>query len=81
MFYKLAPFILLPTSNTKSLAEIYISKPSDHEEKIAGKIFIIVEIDSRKTDDIRVINFLIENLENFYYQNEKLLLKEKYVQS
>ena len=44
---------------------------------MAGKLFILVEIESRKADSVKLINFLINELENNYYQNEKIILREK----
>ena len=74
MYQKISPLILVPKSKTNSTVDVYVAQPNSYQENLAGKIFILVEIESRRPDDIKIINFIIENFYNNYYQNEKMLL-------
>jgi hypothetical protein len=77
MNYKIAQFILTPTQNNQSLLEIYVAQPDANKETLAGKLFALIEIESSKADSIKVINFLINTLNHNYYQNEKMILRER----
>lgn len=77
MHYKLAPLILTPGKNASTTSDIYIAQPDSLKEALAGKLFILIEIESKKQDSLKIINFLIDNINHNYYQNEKILLREK----
>ena len=58
--------------------EIFVSKREIHEESLAGKIFLLAEINNTSYElGRKIISFLINNLENRYYKDEKLSLKKK----
>lgn len=77
MYYKLAPLILTSSQKSNTYCDIFISQPDAEKEALAGKLFILVEIDSKKSDSLKVLNFIINNLNHNYYQNEKILLRER----
>ncbi len=77
MNYKIAQLLLTPGGRANTIAEIFIAQPDSGKEMLAGKLFALIEIESRKADDLKIINFLIENLNNNYYQNEKMILRER----
>ncbi|MDO8260707.1 MAG: hypothetical protein Q7T50_04405 [Candidatus Magasanikbacteria bacterium] len=77
MHYKLAPLILTPGKNASTTSDVYIAQPDSIKESLAGKLFILIEIESKKQDSLKIINFLIDNINHNYYQNEKILLREK----
>ncbi len=77
MNYKIAQFILTPGQRNELMHEIYIAQPDATKEALAGKIFALIEIESRKTDSLKIINFLINTLSHSYYQNEKMILRER----
>lgn len=77
MNYKFAELISTPSNNINSINEIYISQPDTSKEALAGKLFILLEIKSTQAKSIKLVNFLIDNLNTKYYQNEKILLREK----
>jgi len=77
MHYKLAPLILTPGKNSSTTSDIFIAQPDSIKEAFAGKLFILIEIESKKQDSLKVLNFLIDNIDHNYYQNEKILLREK----
>lgn len=77
MHYKLAPLILTPGRNASTTSDIYIAQPDSIKESLAGKLFILVEIESKKQENLKIINFLVDTINHNYYQNEKILLREK----
>lgn len=77
MHYKLAQLILRSSEKRGTTAEVYISQPDSEKENLAGKLFILIELNSKTAGDLKIVNFLIQNLEHNYYQNEKLILREK----
>lgn len=77
MFYKLAQLILTPGKKSNTVGEVYVAQPDIEKENLAGKLFLIIEIESNNSNNLKLINFLIENLSNNYYQNEKMFLRER----
>lgn len=75
--YKIAQLILTPGNRANTISEIFVAQPSADKESLVGKLFILIEIESKKANDLKIINFLIENLSNNYYQNEKMILRER----
>lgn len=76
MNYKIAQLIVNPTKNSSSLADIYIAQTEENVEKLAGKLFAIIEAESKTADDFKVVNFLIDQIEHNYYQHEKFLTED-----
>ena len=77
MNYKIAQFILSPSQRSQSTLEIYVAQPDADKEALAGKLFALIEIESTKATSLKIINFLINTLNHNYYQNEKLILRER----
>jgi len=77
MNYKIAQFILTPGQRNGLVHEIYIAQPDANKEALAGKLFALIEIESKKTASLKIINFLINTLNHSYYQNEKMILRER----
>ncbi|MEI6596998.1 MAG: hypothetical protein WCL13_02180 [bacterium] len=77
MNYKIAQFILTPGQRNGLAHEIYIAQPDANKEALAGKLFALIEIESKKADSLKIINFLINTLSHSYYQNEKMILRER----
>lgn len=77
MNYKIAQLLLTPGARANTTAEIFIAQPDADKEMLAGKLFALIEIESKKANDLKIINFFIENLNNNYYQNEKMILRER----
>lgn len=76
MFNKISSFNIQSDKNN-SWNEVFIAQPDSLKENLAGKIFILAEFSSKKNDGEKIFNFLISSLEENYYNDEKLLLKEK----
>jgi hypothetical protein len=77
MNYKIAQFILTPGQRNELVHEIYIAQPDANKEALAGKLFALIEIEAKKADSLKIINFLINTLSHSYYQNEKMILRER----
>lgn len=76
MYNKIAP-IILNSGKANGLSDVFIAQPDSLKESLAGKIFIIAEISGKKTDGRKVLNFLISSLNDTYYNDEKILLRDK----
>lgn len=77
MNYKIAQFILTPGQKSQSILEIYVAQPDAVKEALAGKLFLLIEIESARAENLKIINFLINTLNYNYYQNEKMILRER----
>jgi hypothetical protein len=77
MNYKIAQLILTPGKKANSISDIFIAQPDTAKEAMFGKIFILAEIEDNSSDSIKIINFVFEEINRNYYQNEKILLAEK----
>ena len=76
MYNKIAP-IILNSGKASGASIVFISQPETQKEKIAGKLFVLAEIASKKSEGEKIINFLIAELEDNYYNDEKVLLVGK----
>lgn len=76
MYYKIAPIILNAGKNS-SYSDVYVAQPDSLMENLAGKIFIIAEISAKKNEGKLIFDFLVDALDNYYYNDEKILLKDK----
>ena len=62
---------------TGNTGDIFIAQPDEHKESLAGRLFIMMEVESQKSQALKVANFLINSINYNYYQNEKILLREQ----
>jgi len=77
MYNKLASIILNSAKNKNYAGEVFISQPDAAKEKLAGKIFVLAELEGYKGDSQKIINFLINFFDYNYYGDEKILLRDK----
>ncbi len=77
MYYKISSIILNTDKKNSNASDLYIAQPDEHKEELAGKLFIMIEIESKKSSALKIQNFLIGNINYNYYQNENILLREK----
>lgn len=75
--YKLAQLILTPGKKAKTISDIFISEPDSLKKSLAGQLFVLIEAENKDKDSLKLVQFLINNINQSYYQNEKLLLREK----
>jgi hypothetical protein len=76
MYNKIAPIILNAGKNA-SFSDVFVAQPDSLKESLAGKIFILAEINAKKNEGNLIFNFLIEALDNYYYNDEKISLRDK----
>jgi hypothetical protein len=69
--------IILNSGKANGLSDVYIAQPDSLKESLAGKVFIIAEIGGKKTDGRKVLDFLISSIDENYYNDEKILLRDK----
>ena len=69
--------MLTPPQRNQSALEIYVAQPDADKEALSGKLFALMEIESNKAAGLKIINFLINTLNHNYYQNEKMILRER----
>lgn len=77
MYYRTSSIMLNTGQKSGNACDIFIAQPDAHKESLAGKLFILIEIESEKSEALKVINFLINNINYNYYQNEKIILRER----
>ena len=77
MYYRTASIMLNAGQRSTTASDIFIAQPDHHKESLAGKLFILIEVESGKSEALKVINFLINNINHNYYQNEKVVLRER----
>jgi len=75
--YKIAQLILSPSQHITSTNEVFVAQPDINKEALAGKLFLLIELESKKAEDLKIINFLINAINHNYYQNEKIILRER----
>jgi len=72
--YKIAPLILNSGKKTGGAGQIFIAQPDALKEDLAGKLFILFEAKGKSADLSQIADFLIANLNYYYYENEKISL-------
>ncbi len=77
MHYKLSPLILTPGQASGFISEVYVTQPDSRKELAAGRVFVIIEVESKSPEDLKIVNFIIENFCDNYYHNDKIFLREK----
>ena len=77
MNYKIAQFALTPPQRNNTAHEIYLAQPDAGKEALAGKLFALFAMESNKAASLKIINFLINAISHNYYQNEKMILRER----
>jgi hypothetical protein len=76
MYNKIAS-IILNSSKAAGLSDVFVAQPDALKENLAGKIFVLAEISGKKIEAKRVFDFLISALDNNYYNDEKILFRDK----
>jgi len=76
MFNKISSFNVQSDKNN-SWNNVFVAQPDSLKENLAGKVFVLGEFSNKKNEGEKIFNFLISSLEENYYNDEKLLLKEK----
>ncbi len=77
MFNKIAGFTLNSSDKNNSFTETYIAQASSSKERLAGKLFILSDIVGNQNDCQKLSAFIISTLDELYYNDEKIILREK----
>lgn len=77
MSYKIATINLSPGRKSTAISDIFIAQPDAIKESLAGKLFIVIEISAYNNQALKIINFLTDRINHNYYQNDKILLRER----
>lgn len=77
MHYKISSLILNASKYQTGSRDVFVAQPDSTKENLAGRLFMLAEIDGKKADVKRVIDFIIESLDEFYYNDEKIFLRDK----
>ncbi len=77
LMYNKISQIVLNSGRANGVSDVFVAQPDALKESLAGKIFIIAEIEGKKTDSHKILDFLIASLEDNYYNDEKILLRDK----
>lgn len=73
MYNKIAS-IILNIAKVQGSGDVYVSQPTSEMERIAGKLFVLAEINGKKAEIDKLLEFLITELEENYYSDEKIHL-------
>lgn len=76
MYNKISSLIL-NSGKASGLADIHVAQPDSLKEELAGKAFIIADLSLKKNEGRKVMDFLINRLEENYYNDGKILLRDK----
>jgi hypothetical protein len=77
MYTKIAPIVLNSDKKNNGAVKIFIAEPDSLQEKLAGRLFVLLEVTARRQEAEKICNFIITNINENYYQNEKIALREK----
>jgi hypothetical protein len=77
MYHKISSLMLNLGKSPSGYREVFVAQPDNITEKMAGKIFIIFELETKKSEAKKIMDFLINGIEEYYYQDEKIFLRDK----
>lgn len=77
MFNKIASFTLNSEEKSNINTSVFVSQPNSVKEGLAGKLFILTELEGKNNEIIKFSEFLKDTLEDIYYNDEKIVIREK----
>lgn len=77
MSYKVAQLTVNPQQKSNVLSRIFVSQPSAEEEMLFGRLFVLLELETERTEDEKIADFLIAEAYQQYYENEALILRDR----
>lgn len=77
MYHKIASLMLNIGKTPTGHREVFVAQPDAVTENLAGKVFILAEIDGKKNEGKQIMEFLIKGISEHYYQDEKIFLRDK----
>jgi len=76
MYNKIASLIL-NSAQSAGFSDVFVAQPDALKENLAGKFFVLAEIGGKRSDGQKIFDFLKASLEENYYNDEKILLRDK----
>jgi hypothetical protein len=77
MHYKIASLILNASKHQTGSREVFVAQPDAQKESLAGKVFLMAEIGGKKYEAKQAIDFILDSINRFYYEDEKIFLQDK----
>jgi hypothetical protein len=77
MDYKISPINLPSKEKSRSVSDVFVSHVSSDKELIAGTLFILIEIGSKDSEDLKLIRFFLSEIPDAYYGSEKIAIREQ----
>lgn len=77
MNYKIAQLAITSGQKAQSIGNVFVAQPDSQKEELAGKLFVLAEIESRRSVESNLLNFVMDEINHNYYENEKLILRER----
>ncbi len=77
MSYKISPLTVNPNQKSNIVSRVFVSQPSAEDEMLVGRLFLLIEIEIERAEDSKVIDFLISDAYQLYYENEALILRDR----
>ncbi len=76
MYNKIAQ-IILNSGKINGVSDVFVAQPDALKENLAGKIFVLAELDGKKSDGQKVFDFIVSDLNDNYYNDEKIMFRDK----
>ncbi len=77
MYHKISSLMLNLGKSSSGHREVFVAQPDNVTENMAGKVFILFELDTKKSEAKKIMDFLVNGVDEFYYQDEKIFLRDK----
>lgn len=77
MYHKISSLMLNTGKSSTGHREIFVAQPDKITEKLAGKVFILLEVEGKRNDCKKMMEFLVDAIDNYYYQDEKIFIRDK----
>lgn len=74
---KISQLVVSPESKSGPIGKIILSQPSQAEENLLGRLFVVAEIQSRRLDNLVLVDHIVNCLNQNYYTSEELIYLEK----
>ncbi len=65
--------LILNSAKSLGLSDVFVAQPDSLKESAAGKIFLLAEISAKKNEGNKLFSFIIQSLEEDYYESDEVL--------
>lgn len=77
MSYKIAPLTVNPSQKSNITSRVFVSQPSAEDEMLVGRLFLLIEVELERAEDSKLIDFIISDAYEHYYESEALILRDR----